>query len=296
MRRRLAAVATAALLSLQCGTVAAADAPYVPTPMKVVDVMLEMAGAGASDYVIDLGSGDGRIPLRASAKFGARSLGVEIDEALVRKSRAEAARLGVSDKAAFEARNLFDTDISGATVLTTYLFQSMNLRLRPFLLARLKPGTRVVTHEFHFGSWQPDRKVTVEVPEKPYGEPRSDVMLWIVPADMSGIWQVSAAGGEPQELRLDQKFQMLGGELRARARVLPVSEGRISGNMLRLVFAGGTQIITGRLEGDAITGELRLAGSSQAQPWRARRVQAGKMDIDAGSETPFSSGQTFKEQ
>lgn len=295
MRGCLTRIVVAALL-WQCGVAAAADAPYVPTPMKVVDVMLEIAGVGNGDYVIDLGSGDGRIPLRASSRFGARSLGVEIDEALVRKSQAEAARLGVQDKAAFETRNLFDTDISGATVLTTYLFQSMNLRLRPFLLARLKPGTRVVTHEFHFGTWQPDRKVTVDVPDKPYGDPRSDVMLWIVPADVSGVWQVTTASGESQELHLNQKFQMLSGEMRTRPRALPVSEGRVSGTALRLVLAGGAQVMTGRLESEAITGEIRLAGSNQAQPWRARRVQAGKMDIDAGTETPFTSGQSFKEQ
>lgn len=280
--------AAAALLALVFAPpLAASDAPYVPTPMSVVDAMLEIAEVGAKDFVIDLGSGDGRIPLRAATRFGARGFGVEIEPHLVRGANAAAKKQGVADRVRFEARDLFDTDVSGATVLTTYLFQSLNLRLRPYLLANLKPGTRVVTHEFHFGSWQPDRKITIHAPDKPYGDPRSDVMLWIVPADFSGTWRVSLPGEPERELRLGQRFQMLSGSLAAQ----PLAEGRVNGLSLRFTTGAGAAALTytGRLDGDTISGEVLRPGAA-AQPWRAQRVQRGRMDIDAGTETPFQSG------
>ncbi|MBX3651804.1 MAG: class I SAM-dependent methyltransferase [Burkholderiales bacterium] len=278
--------AAATLLMLAVAApLSASDAPYVPTPMSVVDAMLEIAKVGPQDYLIDLGSGDGRIPLRAATRFGARGFGVEIESHLVRDANAAARRQGVADRVRFETRDLFDTDVSGATVLTTYLFQSLNLRLRPYLLAKLKPGTRVVTHEFHFGNWQPDRRITVHVPDKPYGDPKSDVMLWIVPADFSGLWRVSLPGEPERELRLTQRFQMLSGTLGAQ----PLAEGRVSGSTLRLLPAGSAQIYTGTLDGDTISGEMSRAGAAP-QLWRAQRVQRGRMDIDAGSELPFTSG------
>lgn len=273
--------------SLFAGAALAADqpsVPYVPTPQAVVERMLAMAKVTAQDYLIDLGSGDGRIPLRAAARFGARGYGVEIEPHLVRGANAAAQKQGVADKVRFEARDLFDTDVSKATVLTTYLFQSLNLRLRPYLLAKLQPGTRVVTHEFHFGSWQPDQKITITAPDKPYGDPRSDVMLWIVPADFSGLWRVSLPGEPERELRLAQRFQMLSGQLGAQ----PLAEGRVNGRSLRLVVAGA-QTYTGTLDGDTISGEVSRAGAAP-QAWRAQRIKRGRMDIDAGTETPFQSG------
>lgn len=276
--------AAALLMLFAVAPLRASDAPYVPTPMSVVDAMLDIAKVGPQDYLIDLGSGDGRIPLRAAARFGARGYGVEIEPHLVRGANAAAQKQGVADKVRFEARDLFDTDVSKATVLTTYLFQSLNLRLRPYLLAKLQPGTRVVTHEFHFGSWQPDQKITITAPDKPYGDPRSDVMLWIVPADFSGLWRVSLPGEPERELRLAQRFQMLSGQLGAQ----PLAEGRVNGRSLRLVVAGA-QTYTGTLDGDTISGEVSRAGAAP-QAWRAQRIKRGRMDIDAGTETPFQSG------
>lgn len=276
--------AAALLMLLAVAPLRASDAPYVPTPMSVVDAMLDIAKVGPQDYLIDLGSGDGRIPLRAAARFGARGYGVEIEPHLVRGANAAAQKQGIADKVRFEARDLFDTDVSKATVLTTYLFQSLNLRLRPYLLAKLQPGTRVVTHEFHFGSWQPDQKITITAPDKPYGDPRSDVMLWIVPADFSGLWRVSLPGEPERELRLAQRFQMLSGQLGAQ----PLAEGRVNGRSLRLVVAGA-QTYTGTLDGDTISGEVSRAGTAP-QAWRAQRIKRGRMDIDAGTETPFQSG------
>jgi hypothetical protein len=286
--RRDQAVIRAAYLLLMLTLAAplrASDAPYVPTPMSVVDAMLEMANVGPQDYLIDLGSGDGRIPLRAATRFGARGFGVEIEPHLVRDANAAARKQGVADRVRFEARDLFDTDVSGATVLTTYLFQSLNLRLRPYLLAKLKPGTRVVTHEFHFGSWQPDRRITVHAPDKPYGDPNSEVMLWIVPADFSGVWRASLPGEPERELRLMQRFQILNGTLGTQQ----LAEGRVNGSTLRLSPAGDARIFTGMLDGDTIRGEVRRAGAAP-QAWHAQRIQRGRMDIDAGSELPFKSG------
>jgi hypothetical protein len=277
--------AAALLMLAVAAPLPASDAPYVPTPMSVVDAMLEIANVGPQDYLIDLGSGDGRIPLRAATRFGARGFGVEIEPHLVRDANAAARRQGVADQVRFEVRDLFDTDVSGATVLTTYLFQSLNLRLRPYLLTKLKPGTRVVTHEFHFGSWQPDRRITVHTPDKPYGNPESDVMLWIVPADFSGLWRISLPGEPERELRLIQRFQMLSGTLGTQL----LAEGRVNGSTLRLSPAGDARVFTGRLDGDVIRGEVSRAGAVPVA-WHAQRIRRGSMDIDAGSEVPFKSG------
>ena len=163
--------------------------PYVPTPSNVVDAMLDIAKVGPGDFVIDLGSGDGRIVITAAKKYGARGFGVDLDGSLVSGARREAERQGVKDKVEFHARNLFITEIGQATVLTMYLFPRVNMQLRPRIFAELKPGTRVVSHEFDFGNWKPDAQKTIAVPNKSYGPPSSVVYLWIVPANAAGRWQ-----------------------------------------------------------------------------------------------------------
>jgi ubiquinone/menaquinone biosynthesis C-methylase UbiE len=146
------------------------DVVYIPTPQAVVDAMLELAGVGPSDVVYDLGSGDGRIVITAARKYGARGVGVEIDPALVETARQNAAAAGVSDRVRFVTGNLFDADIGEATVVTLYLLQSINERLRPKLVRELKPGTRVVSHVFNMGpEWPPERTLMVDF---------SPVYLW----------------------------------------------------------------------------------------------------------------------
>ena len=193
IRGIVAAVLCAPLLAFA----QAADVPYVPTPQNVVEAMLEIAKVGPDDFVIDLGSGDGRIVITAAKKYGARGFGVELDGALVSDARREAERQGVQGRAQFLAQNLFITDIDRATVLTSYLFPQINIQLVPKIFAELKPGARVVSHEFDFGKWKPDAQVTVPVPNKRYGPPQSDVLLWIVPANAAGRWrwQFAAATG-----------------------------------------------------------------------------------------------------
>ena len=162
--------------------------PYVPTPPTVVEAMLKLAGVGPADYVIDLGSGDGRIVLMAATKFNARGKGVDIDPDLVERANASARKLGVADRAKFEVRDVLKADIGRATVMTLYLLPGMMVSLQQKLLAELKPGTRIVSHDFTFDKWKPDRTVTVETQEK-YdltGTWTSDVHLWIVPGPAQG--------------------------------------------------------------------------------------------------------------
>jgi len=157
------------------------EVPYVTTPEHVIEAMLELARVGPGDHVIDLGSGDGRIVI-AAARRGATALGVEIDPRLVRESVANAERAGVAARTRFVEQDLFDTDLAPATVVTLYLLPGFNLRLRPRLLA-LRPGTRVVSHDWDMGDWAPERTVTLAVPDKTLGlEKSSRVHLWIVPA------------------------------------------------------------------------------------------------------------------
>jgi hypothetical protein len=155
-------------------------APYADTPSPVVEAMLRMAGVGPSDTVIDLGSGDGRLVIAAVRDFGARAgLGVDINEAFVAYARSSAARAGVADRARFEVRDLFTTDVSGASVVTVYLFPAAMPRLRDKLRAELAPGTRVVVHDFPFPGWAADRIVSLPAPEKADSVGRSDAVLFL---------------------------------------------------------------------------------------------------------------------
>lgn len=172
-----------ALCAGSAGSAAAQDldVPFVVTPDHVTRAMLELAGVKAGDFVIDLGSGDGRIVIVAATHYGARGLGVEIVPDLVTQSRDNARRAGVSDRAEFRVQDLFETDLSAATVVTMYLLPEVNLKLRPRLQA-LKPGTRIVSHDWDMGDWKPDRVITIDVPDKPYGlEKVSRLYLWTIP-------------------------------------------------------------------------------------------------------------------
>src|SRR5918998_889822 len=182
------------------------DVVYVPTPQIVVDEMLTMAKIGPKDYLIDLGSGDGRIVITAAKKFGAQGFGVDLDRYLLRVARDGAKKEGVADRASFVEQNLFETDLSKATVISSYLLPEMNLKLRPKILT-LKPGTRVVAHDYHMGDWYPDVQKDIVVPEKVVGTPGVRyIYMWVVPAQVAGRWQaqVSVAGKDtPYEIGFD---------------------------------------------------------------------------------------------
>jgi hypothetical protein len=291
-----------ALLAL-CGQVTASqasDVPYVPTPMTVVDAMLGLGGVGANDYLIDLGSGDGRISIRAASRFGTRGMGVDIDDRLVRLAQADARKQGVADKVVFEARNIFATDISRATVVTAYLLHSINLQLRPLLFEQLKPGTRIVSHDFDFSGWPPDQAITIDVPDKPYGAPRSDIMLWVVPANVAGVWQWSLPGGAAYEMRLEQKFQMPVGVAMAQGQPLRLTEARVKGDTVTFALSNeaGLQRYTGRIDGNSISGEVVLRSGERALPWRAQRIKTGKINISDSGDMPrhVAVGSPIKER
>ena len=182
------------------------DVPFVVSPPAVTRAMLEIAIVGPTDRLIDLGSGDGRIVITAARLYRTRGLGVEIDPSLVERSRKNAAKAGVAKLVQFRVQDLFKTDLGRASVITMYLMPDVNLALRPKLL-KLKPGTRVVSHDWDMGDWPADRVLEVDAPDKPIGrEKKSRVMLWVVPADFSGLW-CSRDGAT--RLRVEQRYQRL---------------------------------------------------------------------------------------
>ena len=249
---RTAIAAVAACLLAAAGAVAQDEVPFVTTPDAVTLVMLELAGVGERDHVIDLGSGDGRIVITAARRFGASGLGVEIVADLVRQSRDFARAAGVSGRVEFREQDLFRTDLGRATVVTMYLLPDVNLQLRPSLLA-LAPGTRIVSHDWDMGDWAPDRTVTVEVPEKTLGRDKSSrVHLWRVPAQVGGRW--CAAGAS---LDITQRFQRFSATLASPGEAAPsaVFDGRIDGTAL---IAEGASAASLALEGSVLT--LRHAG------------------------------------
>ena len=266
---------------------ALADVPYVPTPPGVVDAMLRIAGVGPQDFVIDLGSGDGRIVIAAAQKHGARGFGVEIDGALVSAARREAQRAGVRDRVEFREGNLFATDIGVASVVTMYLYPRLMMQLRPRLFAELKPGSRVVAHDFDMDAWRPDARVTVPVPDKPYGPPSSEVFLWIMPANAAGAWKWRSAGGAgivDSEIVLRQTFQLLDGSAVVGGQRARVESGSMRGDEIRFMLVaeagGGTQRreYRGRVEGDAIRGKASLPGGGELD-WNATRISRGSIQL-----------------
>jgi hypothetical protein len=219
----------ACALLLLAGPVRAMDeVPFIATPDNVTLEMLRLADVRPDDYVIDLGSGDGRIVILAALRFGARGLGVEYVPDLVRQSVEHAGTAGVADRAQFRVQDLHDTDLSAATVVTLYLLTEVNLELRPRLL-QLKPGTRIVSHDWDMGDWPADRTVVVDAPDKRIGlEKKSTLYLWIVPARVDGRWC-----GAQGALTFAQTYQRFTGTLARGRDALPIA-GRIEGAKLEL--------------------------------------------------------------
>jgi len=249
--------------------------PYVPTPWPVVDQMLRMGSIGARDFVMDLGCGDGRLVVEAARRHGARGLGIDIDPELVQLATENAMREKVGSLARFEVRDIFATDVSDATVLTLYLLPEMMARLQPRLLSMLRPGARIVSHDYTFRDWRPDTQFSFDVPEKKAitGVPSATVLLWVVPAQVAGRWRLSApaaSGLEGAELELRQSFQWLSGQVRA-ARGAAAGEfdgGSVRATTVRFSLpveaAGrrGRAILSGRVEGDRIDGMIEAAPTS----------------------------------
>jgi SAM-dependent methyltransferase len=240
------------------------DTPYVPTPQVVVERMLDMAGVKAGDLLIDLGSGDGRLVITAARKYGAHGYGVELDPRLIYRSNQAAERAGVADRVKFLRQDLFQTDFHDADVLTLYLLPDVNMALRPKILAELKPGARVVSHDYGMRDWQPDAEAKVAAPDKMVGlRKESMVYLWIVPAKVAGAWEVEiAADARHIALSLTQQFQKVSGAVRLPGQpAAPVSGGRLRGDELRLTLPAGVYgdqpvDLRGRVSGDALAGSV----------------------------------------
>ncbi len=257
------------------------EVPYVPTPQNVVDRMLEVAKVGPKDYVIDLGSGDGRMIITAAKKRGARGFGVDLDKNLVDRANRLAAKAGVADRAKFYDRDLFETDFSRASVVTIYLLPEVNLMVRPKLLATLKPGTRIVSHDYDMGEWTPDLALTLDAPGKPvWRDNKSKVFYWVVPAKASGKWRWQLAGeGKPQtfELALNQMFQNLEGTLSVDGQKIAIEEAGLNGTQISFsatLSQNGAPVrltFTGRIAGDAIKGQARIMRAQRLKNWPGKR-------------------------
>ena len=232
------------------------DVVWVPTPQALVDKMLDMAGVTAQDVVMDLGSGDG-ITVITAAKRGAKAVGIEYNPDMVELSKQNAEKAGVSDKATFMKADLFETDLSQATVITMFLLPQINMKLRPKILD-LKPGTRVVSNSFTMEDWVADETATVTEGCQTW----CTALFWIVPAKVEGRWQSSAG-----DLTFVQTFQQVGGTLLKNGASTAITDGRLRGAQLSMTVDGAQY--TGRVEGNTIEGTVTASGKTVH--WRATR-------------------------
>jgi SAM-dependent methyltransferase len=232
------------------------DVIWVPTPQALVDRMLDMAKVTPQDYVVDLGSGDGRTVITA-AKRGAKALGIEYHADMAELSKRNAAKEGVGDKATFLNADIFQSDFSQATVVTMFLLSSLNLRLRPTLLD-MKPGTRIVSNTFDMGDWRADQEE--HVTDGCAGYCRA--YLWIVPAKVDGTWSMGQG-----ELVLEQRYQMVTGLLKTGNVVAPITDGKLSAD--QITFRAGGSEYTGRVTGNAMEGTVK-GGAGDAK-WQATK-------------------------
>jgi SAM-dependent methyltransferase len=236
------------------------DVIWVPTAQALADKMLSLAQVTPQDYVIDLGSGDGRFVITA-AKRGARALGIEYNPEMVELSKRTAAREGVSDKATFVKADLFESDFSQATVITMFLLPDINLRLRPIILD-LKPGTRIVSNSFDMGDWTADETIKLGR-EEGCDNNYCQAFFWMVPAKVAGTWKL------PQgELKLTQNYQMVSGDLHSGKNRMAITDGRLSGS--KISFKIGDAHYTGTVVGSAIEGIVKSGNNSA--PWSAKRL------------------------
>jgi SAM-dependent methyltransferase len=255
--------------------------PYVQTPMEIVERMLRMAEVKKDDYVIDLGSGDGRIIIEA-AKRGARGLGVDLDPNLVKHAIENAQKAGVDTRTQFIVKDIFETDLSAATVVAFYLLPDFNAKLLPKLLA-LKPGTRIVSHDGGIADWAPDERLEMRAPEKPVGVGGvSRVELWIVPAHAKGSWQSDLAmHGGKWRFDVRQKYQELDIDVTAQGRDLLVRNSRLRGEEIKIIVTGIVNgrawhhYFAGQLKDDRISGEVTVSdgNNKRSYPWTAIRTR-----------------------
>jgi SAM-dependent methyltransferase len=257
------------------------DVPYEPSSEEVVKAMLEIAQVGKDDLVYDLGCGDGRIVIAAAQKAGAHGVGVDLDPERIKESLENARKANVTHQVKFFQQDLFETDISKATVVMLYLWPEVNLKLRPKLLRELKPGTRVVSHSHDMGSWKHDQ--TIGTPDG------HRVYFWVIPANVMGVWEWTLPGKkERYVMRLSQQFQLVSGVLQSGSDESPVKNLELRGNRLQFIverfFKGQKQAFrfTGYVKGHFIEGtaEEMTAGSGEKETWRAKRDPSTLKPLD----------------
>lgn len=246
--------------------------PYVPSPDSAVSAMLREANIGPNDYVIDLGSGDGKIVRTAAAVFGARGLGVEIQEPLVALSNELAKKEGTAERVRFIRQDLFKTDLSPATVVTMYLLPHTVNMLKDKLLAELRPGARVVSHDYALAGWLPEKTLVMDLEEKVAisGTTRTVIHLYVVPARVEGSWSArvpARLGKGAMRLDLSQQVTQVTGQAHLAGRTLPLKDARLVGEDLTFGLAGRKERFRGTVSGQSIEGTVEIDGVRA--PWQA---------------------------
>jgi hypothetical protein len=271
----------ALLVATPFAALAQVDAgPYVPSPSVIVDEMLKLGAIRGDDYLIDLGSGDGRIPITAAQRFGARGFGVEIKPELVSLANDNAKRAGVADKVRFERRDLFETSLADATVVTLYLLPGIVTKLVPKILAEMKPGARVVSHDYPLVPWTPDRFLQFDTPEKEAisGTTRTVLYLYTVPARVAGEWRLDLPAKvtkQPARLSITQHPVAAKGSATIGNRAVALGDLKITGEAVRFSIpglgpAGKALVLEGTARGNVMEGIVPALGGAGA--WRATRV------------------------
>jgi hypothetical protein len=276
-------IVLAALMLLLAPTQSAAQElsklPYVPTPQLVVDEMLKLADVTAKDFVIDLGSGDGRMILTAARDFKAIGLGVDIDAKLVDLANKQAKADGLADRAKFIEQDMFKTDVGKASVITLYVVPDFMEKLRPKLLSELKPGARIVAHDYSMSGWYPDKRLTLTAPEKvaANGTDKAYIYLWIVPSVVEGDWRLDFdPGGDHRQLivlTLNQRYQMLNGSAANKFGAMKIEDAKLAGNQIDFFLTVGATAyrFSGSVDGDKMEGSA-VAANTKPIRWRASKL------------------------
>jgi len=264
------------------------DVPYVPSKPEVVAAMLRMAKVTKDDVLYDLGCGDGRIVITAAQLYGTRGVGIDIDPERIRESKENAGAAQVDHLVKFLEQDLFQTDFHEATVVSLYLLTSVNLRLRPILLRQLRPGTRVVSHNYAMDTWKPDDSTVVMVLEQSH-----TVYFWVVPANVSGIWKGSwadGAQGTDFSLELEQHFQWPSGKVNLGGEEIWLSDIRLSGDKFEFTAKSEKDgaiprlVFTGKVTGGEMKGTVEVIGTSgqnSRRSWKAKRDPLTQKPLDA---------------
>jgi SAM-dependent methyltransferase len=264
------------------------DVPYVPTKPEVVATMLRMAKVAKDDVLYDLGCGDGRIVITAAQLYGTRGVGIDIDPERIKESKENAAKAQVEHLVKFLEQDLFQADFHEATVVSLYLLTSVNLRLRPILLQQLRPGTRIVSHNYAMDTWKPDDSTIVMVNEQSHS-----VYFWVVPANVSGVWKgawADGAKGSDFRLELEQHFQWPSGKIDLGGEEIWLSDIRLSGDKFEFTAKSekdtGTprMVFTGTVRGEEMEGTVEViqaSGQNSRRSWKAGRDPMTVKPLDA---------------